>query len=83
MTFRELAEKIDKLSEEQKDMSVKGWLEFTPILDAVFCIENEDFLYNPDVFDRCYRRSELEEEDIEKDGTYVVLEANHPFLWFD
>lgn len=83
MTWKELSDKIEKLSDEQKQMTVKGWSEETPISDAVFCIDNEHYYCNYDAdWDCCYRESELEKEDLEDENTHLVLEANVPYIFF-
>lgn len=81
MKWIELGELINKLSDEQKEMTVKGWSENTPITDGHFTIESEDMYYNSD-WDYCEIGSNLEKEDLENAHTILVLKKGTPYIFF-
>lgn len=78
LTWKELADRINKMSDGQKNELVRVWGEDRPLSDGVWLdVENEDMCYDPDCpEDGCEVRSNWEE----RDQLIVALPAGKYYL---
>lgn len=79
MTWKELSDKISKMTEEQQGMAVQVWGEEKPLEEGVLCFADEDMLYNEEWDDCCYPRSMVEEEDIPE--AIIVATKGTPYIF--
>lgn len=80
LTWKELADEINKMSDEQKNEVVKVWGEDRALsTDVRLDIENEDMCYDPEYRDDgCSLLSNWDEEA--REGLIVALPAGKYFL---
>jgi len=79
ITWKELKEKIEKLTEEQQNAKVLIWGESTPITEAFFDIASEKDCYADD-WDFATCESDLEERDNESPGFELIVSKGTPYL---
>lgn len=82
MTWKELKQKIEKMSEEEQEKTVTVWADEEPIRDAVLSRCTED-LYGNNDWDFAVYKSDLEEEELNDTGTYLIARKGHYYLDFE
>jgi len=81
MTWKELKNRIEKMPEEEQEKNVTVWAEEKPIWDAVLSRCSEDLYWNNN-WDCSYYKSDLEEEELNDPGTYLIARKGHYYLDF-
>ena len=82
MTWKELQNRIEKMPEEEQEKSVTVWEEEEPMRDATLERCTEDLYCNND-WDCGYYESDLEEEELNDTGTYLIARKGHYYLDFE
>ena len=81
MTWKELKEKIEKLSEKQLNEPVSVWGPECPFSnDVELRVSEEDFYSSPD-WDYAIKESEMDEDDKYNEEKYVICEKGTPYLF--
>lgn len=81
LTWKQLADKINKMSEEEKNQPVQTWSEDTPLHRDCFLMRADEDLYACDEFDAVFTKDELDDEQIE--DCFIVVKKNTPYLWHE
>lgn len=81
MTWKELKDRIERMTPEEQERSVVGWGEDTPIKDAVLAKLDENLYYNAN-WDCCVYGSDCEPEDLTDPGTYLIAKKGLYYLEF-
>lgn len=81
MTWKELKQKIEKMSEDQQDLSAIGFGEEIPIRKISFEKFDENLYYNKN-WDNSYLESDLTNDEKEEPGTILVAKKNTYYLLF-
>ena len=82
MTWKELKNRIEKMPEDEQEKTVTVWAEEEPMRDAVLSRCTED-LYGNNEWDLTLYKSDLEEEELNDTGTYLIARKGHYYLDFE
>lgn len=75
MTWKQLRDKISRMTEEEQLKEVAIWGEDFSLRDRGCClVKTTDAVYDNKEWDECCEGGELEPEDLEAPGTYKVCE---------
>lgn len=81
MTWRELRDRIDRMPEDQKDLTAIACGEETPITDVVLARFDENMYWN-DEWDYAEPESNITDEDKDGPGTRLVVEKGTYYLFY-
>lgn len=81
MTWKELKDRIEKMTPEEQDKTVVGWGEDTPIRDAVLAKVTEDMYYNEN-WDHAESESDISTEELADPETSLIAEKGLYYLEF-
>ena len=81
MTWKELKDRIEKMTSEEQERSVVGCGEETPIKDAVLAKVTEDMYYNAN-WDYAESESDIPAEELADPETYLIAEKGLYYLEF-
>jgi len=83
MTYKELKEKLEALTEEQLAQEVSVWEEEEPFKELKFIeAATEDFLYD-DPQEGCFPRSEILSGDTDIDDWTVAVKEGTVYIWIE
>lgn len=80
MTWKELKEKIDKMTPEQQEQAVKCWGEERPLMPASLHACKED-MYWGKYYEFCVPESELDEDEKNDPYAFVYAKKGTMYLW--
>lgn len=78
-TWKDLAESINNMPEDQQNKQVIIWGEDTPVTPTLLSVVYEDMYFGRG-WDNCYPKSELAEFELESKNTWLEVEEGTYYL---